>query len=149
MHDFINVSVSILLVELIKLTDFIQYTHSVVSTEIKSLKFCYILLQIFNPETKNSSSVRFVVIIIIIIIIIKIVHEVQNKTHKSNKSKSKRNTLGYSVQTDLINVSISSLVNMLFILSKHHRVLYHIYFSWQTSSYIQQMIVGSNHLMYR
>ena len=147
MHDFINVSVSILLVELIKLTDFIQYTHSVVSTEIKSLKFCYILLQIFNPETKNSSSVRFVVIIIIIII--KIVHEVQNKTHKSNKSKSKRNTLGYSVQTDLINVSISSLVNMLFILSKHHRVLYHIYFSLQTSRYIQQMIVGSNHLMYR
>jgi len=32
----------------------------------------------------------------IIIIIIKIVHKVQNKTHKNNKSK--RNTLGYSVQ---------------------------------------------------
>jgi len=44
-----------------------------------------------------------------IIIIIKIVHEVQNKTHKTIKVK---NTLGYSVQTDLITVSISSLVNM-------------------------------------
>jgi len=44
-------------------------------------------------------------LVIIIIIIIKIVHEAQNKTHKSDKSK--RNTLGYSVQTDLITVSIS------------------------------------------
>jgi len=48
-------------------------------------------------------------VIIIIIIIIKFVHEVQHKTIKNNKSK--KNTLGYSVQTDLITVSISSLVN--------------------------------------
>ena len=47
----------------------------------------------------------------VIIIIIKIIHEIQNKTHKNNKSK--RNMLGYSVQTDLITVSITVSVGQL------------------------------------
>jgi len=78
--------------------------------KVLSMDFCLRKRKCRGTKRPDTVDTPLIVLLLLLLLLLNSYTKYNIRTNK--KSKSKRNTLGYSGQTDLMTVSISSLVNM-------------------------------------